>query len=808
MLITVGNFVRQSLSILSGEERKGFLNTLGFENYRILIENGEDFNLVVIITGHENEFLINDMRDVFSEVGKNHTEVIKTWDGDEDKVIGIGTIIQTLISSGKYDGVYYGESDPKAKRNRLFENVSMGLVREVQKKPILLCIEDLQWSDPSSLALIHNISKNSRTYGLVIIGTFRADEIISKGDARHPMIEIMQLLDREEFFFRMELPRLPKECIGEIITSMFGGAQIDDEVRDLIYRETEGNPLFIIELVKYLVEESMIMNAEGTWKLAMKGDELNIPPKIYQVILRRMSRLDKRFRDLLDYASVIGETFSSSVLVEALKAQRFELLNQLRDLEQKFKLIISVDGNYRFAHAKIKEVIYSEIPPELRMSYHSIIANSIETLNKGNLDKVLENLAFHYYQCKNKAKALFYLLLAAKKARNNYSNKESIRFYQEALDLEEMPLKRIELLTSLGEIYDSIGEYDKSLGVFNSSLSLTNDPKMLADIRAKIGIIYLKKGDYDNSIKQSTLTLELVKNSNSKEEASGLETLGLIAHRKGQYDNALKYHRKSLEIREKLNDLSGKATSLKNIGLVLLDQRDYDNALKNYTESLAIFEGLNDIQGMQTCLNDIAALNFQKGEYERAFEYYNRSYNIIGATGDQSSIAILLLNIGQSLMLIDESEKALDNLNKSLKISKDNDLHIVTACNYWVMAEIYIKKRELRSALEYCNSAFKIATELGNKEIIAALRRVFGIIYKEQRRWEAAIDNFGVSIKIYKEIDNEKELGDTYFEYGLMWKAKGEVSRAKDTLKEAINIFKKLKLGKHSDKVKSALRDL
>ncbi len=808
MLTTVGNFVRESLSILSGEKRKGFLNTLGFENYRILIESGKNVNLVVLITGHENEFLINDMREIFLKVGKNYEDIIETWDGDEEKVKGVEPILQPLIASGKYDCVYYGESDPKARRNILFENVSMGLVRETQKTPILMCVEDLQWSDPSSLALIHHISKNSSTYGLVVIGTYRPDEITIKDDVRHPLTDIMELLDREGFFFRMELPRLPKECIGEILTSMFGGAEISDDVGDLIYCETEGNPLFIIELIKYLVEEGMITNDAGFWKLAMKVEELNIPPKIYQVILRRMSRLDRKYRELLDYASVMGETFSSMVLSEALKIQRFELLKQLRDLEQKYKVILSVNGNYRFVHAKIKEVIYSEIPPELRMSYHSIIANSIETLNKGNLDKVLERLAFHYYQCKNKAKAQFYLLLAAKKARNNYSNKESIRFYSEALEMEEAPLKRIDLFNSLGEIYDSIGEYDKSLGVFNSALELTKEPKMMADIRAKFGIIYLKKGDYDSSITQSTLALDMVKDKNSKEEALGLETIGYVYHRKGEYDKAFKHHKKSLEIREKLNDLKGRATSLKNIGMVLLDKREYDNALKYYNKSLAIFEDLDDIQGMQLCLNDIAALNFQKGEYERAFENYEKSYSLIEKIGDQSSIAILLLNIGQSLMLIGESDKALNNLEKSLKISKDNDLHIVTACNYWVMAEIYIKKRELRKALQYCNLAFEISTELGNKEITAALRRVFGIIYKEQRRWDLSIENFDESVKIYREIGNDKELGDSYYEFGLMWKARGDVNRAKEDLKEAIDIFKKLKLGKHLDKVKTVLKSL
>jgi len=120
--------------------------------------------------------------------------------------------------------------------------------------------------------------------------------------------------------------------------------------------------------------------------------------------------------------------------------------------------------------------------------------------------------------------------------------------------------------------------------------------------------------------------------------------------------------------------------------------------------------------------------------------------------------------------------------------------------------DMYVKNAQKKN-ITFMNETMVFSFDR-NKEIIAALRRVFGIIYKEQMNWESSTDNFEESIKIYKEIGNEKELGDTYFEYGLMLKAKGDVQRAKDTLKESINIFKKLKLGKHSEKVKSALRDL
>jgi predicted ATPase len=808
MLTAVSNFVKESLSIMSGKEKEGELNTLGYENYRILIESGNSANLVVLLTGKENEFLINDIKKIHSNVEKNYQLVLKNWDGNETKIKGIEQFMVPIITSSKYDGVFLGEYDPKAKRDLLFENVTMGLIRKSEETPLLLCIEDLQWSDPSSLALLYHVSRNSKNSRLVILGTYRPEEVTLKKDTKQPLTEIIQLMDHEGLINRIELSRLPETSITEFLNNVLGIGETDNALSNFIYHETEGNPLFIIQLVKYMIEENIIIYIDGTWKLAHDVAELNIPPKIYQVIALRLDRLEKGYRKVLEYASVIGETFSSTILGEALNVQRLELLDQLRELEQKHKLIHSDNGNYRFDHGKIKEVVYSEIPLELRTEYHSIIARMIEKLNKDRLHEVIEELAFHYYQCKNKEKAHFYLLEAAKKAKKNYSNSEAIRFYREALELEESELNRRDILDSMGQIYDLMGEYDQALETYSSALGLISEPEKLAEVKAKLGIIYLKKGDYDNSLSYSTEALDLVKGANSSEEALALETIGQAYQRKGEYETAIKHHEKVMEIYQKVGNQKGIASSFQNLGMVFLDRGEHDKALKNFNNGLKIYEQLNDTQGIQNCYNNIGALHFQKGEYKKAFEYYEKGYAIIEKTSDQSNQAFLLLNIGHSLLLIGETKKALDNLERSLAISKNNDLHMLTACNYWVMSEAYIDLGNLNMALDYCNRAFDLTINLGNKEIIGSLRRVLGIIYMKQKNWELSIENFKESIKILSEITNDKELGDSYYEFGLMWKEKGETEFANENLKNAYNIFEKLKLNNNKENVKAILETL
>lgn len=848
MLTTVGNFVKESLLMLKGEESMDTLNRLGYGEYSILIETGVSTNLVVIITGDENEFLINDMREILSKVSRTYGDVLYEWDGDEEKVKGIENILQPLVTSGKYDGVYYGSKDPESRRNLLFENVSLGLMRQAQTTPVLLCLEDLQWADPSTLALTHYIARNTRKCGMLILGTYRPEDVTTREGKPHPLVETMQLMSREDLYEGIELGRLSEDSMSEFFSSLLGAFDFSDEFKNRIHKETEGNPLFIIELMKLLVEEGIVEKDNGTWKLAKALEEVNIPSKICDVIARRLNRLERIDRKVLDYASVMGDVFTSRVLAEALDVKRIQLLEHLRVIEQTHKLIRSYNGTYRFDHGKVKEVLYDGIPQELRMEYHALIAYSIEELNRDNLDDVLGDLAFHYYHCKNREKALLYKVRTAEQAKRNYSNEEAIRFYTEALEFEEDRKKRMGIFEDLGNVYKLIGMYDKSIESLQSALDLSKRKRKKAEITARIADVYEEKGEYDESTRIASEALNLVKGKKSKEEASALGLIGTVYYckgeydealkylekstkirknigdqsgiassvnnianvhlRRGEYDEALEYYEKSLKIRKELEDQRNVARSLGNIGAVYLHTGDYDQALENFGRSLEELEKIGDQQGIGYALNNIGVLYEDTGDYERALEHYEKSLSIVEKIGDQQVIATSLHNIGIVNNYQEEYDRALEHLEKSLKISKRIGYQVGMAFNYCGMAEVYYKKGDLEKSLDFCKLACDLSQEIGFKEYIGAAKRVFGMVCREQKEWEKSTENFEESVEIYQEIGMEKELGESLYEFGLMWKEKGDPDKAKDHLNKASGIFEKLELERELDSVREALAGL
>ncbi|TET90784.1 MAG: tetratricopeptide repeat protein [Methanomassiliicoccales archaeon] len=848
MLSTVGDFVKESLSMLSGEEKEGALNRLGYENYQILIESGPDTNLAVIITGKENEFLIEDMREILLKASMEYGSVLKDWDGDEEKVEGIEEFLQPLIASGKYNGVYYGKEDPKARRNLLFENVSLGLMRQSQTTPTLLCLEDLQWADPSSLALMHYVARNTRKCKLLVLGTYRPEDVTAREGKSHPLVETMQLMSREELYEHVELQRLPKESVHEFLFALFGDVDFDDDFIDRMYKETEGNPLYILELAKLMVDEGVIQPHDDVWKLSKDLEDVDIPSKIHDVILRRLDRVEKEERKVLDYASVTGEMFTSLVLASALDMKRVHLLERLKVLEKSHKLVHPNKGGYKFDHAKVREVLYNEIPTELRTEYHTIIAETIEDLNKDNLEEVIGDLAFQYYHCRNKEKARIYLVRAAEKAKRLYSNEEAIRFFTEALEFEEDSQKRMDIFESLGAVYDLVGYYDKSLETYNSALELAEEKKKRAKIKSNIGEVYEIMGDHDNSIKLYSEALDLVKEGECIEKGLALSGIGIVCWDKGEYDEALEHYEKSLEIMSMMGDEEGVARSLNNMGNVYLHRGEYDKALEQFHKSLGIAEKSGDLGLIARFLGNIGALHHHKGEYDKALQHYKKSLGILEKIGDQQGIAYLLNNIGviyedrgeydralqhykkslgilekigdQQVVIaslhniglvhkyVEDYDGALEYYEKSLEMSRRIGHQIGMAYNYCGIAEIHFKKKDIKKAKKYCNLAYEISKEIGVQEYVADSMRILGMIHREQEKWEESAENFTECVKICKEIGKEKELGESHFEFGLMWREKGDADNARRNLEQAVEIFEKLKLDKELDSAREALAEL
>ncbi len=807
-LTTVGDFVMNSLSVLRGEEATDALNRIGYGDFTILVESEANSSLVVILTGNVNEFLVDDMKEILARIDREYGKVLRQWNGEDEGLHGIEKLMQPLITSGKYDGIYLGKEDPKARRNLLFENVSLGLSRQAQSSPTLLCIEDLQWADPSTLALMHYVARNAKRSGLIMVGSYRPEDLTRKDGATHPLVETMQLMNREDLCKNVKLGRLPEENIAGVLASLLGEMDLADVFVNRIYRETEGNPLFLVELVKSLVQDEVLVRDNGTWILAKELERISIPSKVYDVILRRLNRLDMEQREVLDYASVIGEIFSSSILAVSIDYERVHLLGVLNTLCKIHKVVHPHDGKYGFDHAKIKEVLYDEISPELRAEYHGIVAESIEELNKENIDEAVGDLAFHYYNSMNSEKAFVYLMKAAERAKKEYSNEEAMRFYTEALELEEDVQRRREILENLGDICILIGDFDRGLEYLRLALEGVEDNMIRANLLVKSGRIHERRGEPKVSIRLNTEALALVEGSGSELEGGVYNSLGNACKWLGRNEEALDYYQKALNIMEGLEDKTLMTGILNNIGLLHFTRGDGDTALQYYREALRMSEECNNLEYIANILNNTGSIHLNRGENTEALSYYRKGLAIRERIGEQAGIASSWANIGLVYENMERYNKAFEYLEKSMELSeKLGDLRELSL-TYGDIAYVSFFKGDIEQALDFCDLSCSASTTSGRKDSLSYAKRLYGIICREQGEWEKSLESLQESLRIAKESGLEWEEGHAYCELGLLFKRRGELAKANEYLLRAETTLEKVKAASGLKATRKALAEI
>ena len=310
-------------------------------------------------------------------------------------------------------------------RDQKFASVTKELLFLSTDKPLILFIDDLHWADSASLALLHYIARGINAERILILLTFRSEELSSANEGfANPLIDTLRLMNREDLYSDIELEKLNESNVKQIAESMLG-AKVQNELVTKLAGESQGNPLFIIETLKMLYENGSLIQANELWELAT--DKISIPLKVKDIILRRLSVLKANQRRILDVASVIGDKFDAQLLSSILNVDSLEILETLNAIQHSKTLINVRDDYYSFDHAKTREVLYEEISLPLKKGYHQRIAEKLESLNTNQKQRPVANLAYHYTQAGNKPKSIEYHLAAGKDALSRFSNAEAIK---------------------------------------------------------------------------------------------------------------------------------------------------------------------------------------------------------------------------------------------------------------------------------------------------------------------------------------------------------------------------------------------
>ena len=336
--------------------------------------------------------------------------------------------------------------DPPQRRRRTLDAVKRLLLRESQLQPLLVIFEDLHWIDSETQALLDSLIESLPTARLLLIVNYRTEYSHGWG--------------RKTYYAQLRLDALPPESASELLLALLGTDATVEPLKPLLIARTGGNPLFLEESVRTLVETHALTGERGDHRLARPLDAIDMPATVQAILAARIDRLDPQDKQLLQAASVIGEILPLNLLFATAELGEDDLhrgLARLQTAEFLYETSIFPEVEYTFKHALTYQVAYEGLLQERRRELHTRIMESLEALSGERLNEQVERLAHHALRGEVWEKALTYLQQAGDRAAARSAHVEVISHLTTALDLlKSLPVaperasQELALQTTLG----------------------------------------------------------------------------------------------------------------------------------------------------------------------------------------------------------------------------------------------------------------------------------------------------------------------------------------------------------------------
>lgn len=439
---------------------------------------------------------------------------------------------------------------PTEERLRLFDNVARFLSRLAAAHGLVIFLDDLHWADQGTLGLLHYLVRHLRNERVMILGAYREVEL----DRMHPLATALVEWNRERIATRISLTRLSRDDTGLLLATLFGQTTISTDFSAALYRETEGNPFFVEEVVKALIEQGEIYRENENWNRKQIA-ELAIPQSVKEAIGRRLSRLSDGCIEMLRTAAALGKVFRYAELSASARANEEELLDALDEATAAQLLRANSNDTFAFTHDKIREVLYEELNPIRRRRLHQRIGETLENLYTDGEEHV-SDLAYHFMQSGDLARSLDYAMRAAKAAARVFAYDDALKFYEQAHESAEA-LQRTDTLAEIeekrGDIRRMRGEIAPAVAHYEQGYALATTTAQRATLHVKIGLAYSPVGDMRGIAALEQALTELDQERQGAQLAFALALIGRHHHYHTEHYKALEFLERARVIAEPLD---------------------------------------------------------------------------------------------------------------------------------------------------------------------------------------------------------------------------------------------------------------
>jgi class 3 adenylate cyclase/tetratricopeptide (TPR) repeat protein len=687
--------------------------------------------------------------------------------------------------------------DPPQKRQRTLGACKRLLFRESQAQPLMLVFEDLHWLDSETQTVLDSLVESLPTARLLLLVNYRP--------------EYQHSWASKTFYSQVRLDPLPTESAEELLQSLLGNDPSLQAIKRLLITRTEGNPFFLEESVRTLVETKVLEGERGVYRLAKPIDSIEVPATVQAVLAARIDRLSSEEKRLLQSASVIGEDIPFTLLSAIAELPEEDLrhcLVHLQVAEFLYEAKLFPDLEYTFKHGLTCQVAYGSLVQDRRRSLHAAVVEAIETLCAGRLAEQVERLAYHSLRGEVWDKAVSYLRQAGIKAADRSVHREAVTYLDQALEaLKQLPETRetiqqaIDIRLSMRSSLQPLGEQTKIFERMREAEGLAeslDDQRRLGQISSYMSGYFIQAAGNDpiRAIEQGQRALRIASAiGDFSLQIQANHFLGGANRLVGDFDRAIYHLKKNVEslVGDQIYDRFGLAFlasvgSRSQLVWLLSDRGEFTEAAIHGDEVVRIAQVANHPFSLNTAYLAVGYLHLNKGAINNSIAMLEhsleicRSWNLqqngprvaavlayayaaagraseamplLGLANERARVPVTSVQLAQGYLLIGKLEEALSLASRALDLSRRHGERGHEAGALYVLGEIVLHADPVAvaKAENHYHQAIALADGIGLRPLLAHCNVGLGKLYRRAGKREDAKRHLANGVAMMREME-------------------------------------------------------
>jgi DNA-binding CsgD family transcriptional regulator/Flp pilus assembly protein TadD len=688
---------------------------------------------------------------------------------------------------------------PEHEKHRLFSALAQLFLRQATKQAVLLIVEDLHWSDQTSLDFLHSLARRCAAFPLLVLLTYRSDEV-------HPSLShFLAQLDRERLAQEFALAPLTRSEVSAMLSAIFElrrsvftvPSLAQSDLLDAMYSLTEGNPFFIEELLKSLIEAGDIFYDEGRWKRKERSS-WHIPRSVQDAVQQRIDRLSEGARQVVHLAAVAGWHFDFALLQALTQEDEAQLLRLIKELIAAQLVIEESAEQFAFRHALTGQAVSAQLLVRERKALHRRIAETCERLYASSIEAHLADLASHFAEAEAWEQALLYGQRAGEQAQALYAPQAATLHFTRALNaasqLTLTPAAGV--YRARGMAYETLGDFEQARADYETALQLADAASdRHGQWRALLDLGLLWAGrDYAQSRDYYQRALALARIMDDPATlAHSLNRLGNWYLNVEQPQEALRCHQEALATFQALNDRRGKAATLDLLGMASLLSSDLIQGTSYCQQAIVLLRELDDRQRL---ISSLVTLMLCGGSYQtetvvptavgfvESLHHGELALKIAGEIGQRSDEAYTLIHMAMCLGPRGEYARALEVAQRGLAIAEEIEHRLWMTAGHRALGALYLDLLALSEAQQHLEQALTLAQEMGSGNLIRIISGFLAPVYLLQHDLARADSILTAA--------HEADAAMHTLGQRLVWTARADLALARDDPDLALHITDQL----------------